>query len=175
MEGTAGDKPSVGYHGTHRDTAKLIMCSNEFRCSIGNEHWLGKGIYFYLEKSDAILWAAANQKDPAVLSVDITVSDDAWLDYDAPAPGSGKTYYGVIAEQFEEKFSRRLDPQKGQQNQCAIAEYIWEKYPSIMLLVAKFPYQRRKFPFVKDWRPLRREMCARDNSLISNISLCDIH
>lgn len=44
------------YHGTKRDNGKRILATKTFHRSMGNNHWLGDGIYFYAEKSYAFRW-----------------------------------------------------------------------------------------------------------------------
>lgn len=38
----------IGYHGTSTENAREII-TNEFNASSGNEHWLGDGVYFFIE------------------------------------------------------------------------------------------------------------------------------
>ncbi len=42
-------KKFVGYHGTKDEAAQKIFESKSFRPSIGEEEWLGKGVYFFEE------------------------------------------------------------------------------------------------------------------------------
>lgn len=44
------------YHGTERDKGKKIIVSQNFNRSLGDEHWLGDGIYFYGESCYAFRW-----------------------------------------------------------------------------------------------------------------------
>ena len=62
----------IGYHGTTRDSAKSILKTG-FLFSKGNEHWLGDGVYFFVEgigyepQRAAELWAeyrAHKQQNP---------------------------------------------------------------------------------------------------------------
>lgn len=52
----------IAYHGTTRDSAELIL-NEGFTFSLGNEHWLGDGAYFfvrgvgYAPERAAELWA----------------------------------------------------------------------------------------------------------------------
>lgn len=44
------------YHGTERSCGQRIIASKSFHRSLGNEHWLGDGIYFYEEVDYAFRW-----------------------------------------------------------------------------------------------------------------------
>ena len=78
------------YHGTIRDNAKGIL-SDGFAYSIGNEHWLGDGVYFFVEgvgyapDRAAELWAEyrafkLHTQFCALLSSVISVVENAFLD-----------------------------------------------------------------------------------------------
>lgn len=77
-------------HGTTRENAKSIL-NNGFAYSLGNEHWLGDGVYFFVEgvgytpDRAAELWAeyrAYKQHSQfcSLISSEINVADDAFLD-----------------------------------------------------------------------------------------------
>lgn len=38
----------IGFHGTSIDSAKEILKSN-YELSIGDNHWMGNGVYFFIE------------------------------------------------------------------------------------------------------------------------------
>ena len=43
----------TGYHGTTQESAKSILKEKQFKLSQSNKEWLGEGIYFYEQFSDA--------------------------------------------------------------------------------------------------------------------------
>ena len=49
------------YHGTEFEIAQKI-CKEEFICKKNLEHWLGNGIYFYLDKPLAKWWTTNPSK-----------------------------------------------------------------------------------------------------------------
>ena len=49
------------YHGTDFDIAQKI-CAEGFMCKTNLEHWLGNGIYFYLDKPLAKWWTTNPSK-----------------------------------------------------------------------------------------------------------------
>ncbi|MDQ6420670.1 hypothetical protein RB620_14665 [Paenibacillus sp. LHD-117] len=44
------------YHGTYRARGQRMLASNAFEESIGDRHWLGDGIYFFVEDFYAYKW-----------------------------------------------------------------------------------------------------------------------
>ncbi|RKI41090.1 hypothetical protein D7V86_13900 [bacterium D16-51] len=83
------------YHGTERDIGSRIIASRTFIKSLGDEHWLGDGIYFYEEKNYAFRWIyiSYSKKYPmctpdivnilkkyTVLAVDIIVAQERIFD-----------------------------------------------------------------------------------------------
>jgi len=51
-----------GYHGTSTDYATSIISSGRFRPSLGEEEWLGEGIYFFQYCGDAHWWCSGVKK-----------------------------------------------------------------------------------------------------------------
>ncbi|MFR2561553.1 MAG: hypothetical protein ACLS8R_01670 [Anaeromassilibacillus sp.] len=45
----------LAYHGTDRERAEKIL-AGAFRVKANDEHWLGTGVYFYLDASLARWW-----------------------------------------------------------------------------------------------------------------------
>lgn len=83
-------KENNAFHGTTRENAHAIL-KEGFANSLGNEHWLGDGAYFFVKgvgyepDHAAELWAeyrAYKQHSQfcALLSSEINVADDAFLD-----------------------------------------------------------------------------------------------
>ena len=101
----------VAYHGTTTDSAKSII-SNGFVNSMGNEHWLGDGTYFfvegigYLPDKAAELWAeyrAFKQHTQfcSLIKSRIEVDDDKVLDL--------STYEGIqIVNYIQRKCVQKL-------------------------------------------------------------------
>ncbi len=80
----------IAYHGTTRDSAELIL-NEGFTFSLGNEHWLGDGAYFfvrgvgYAPERAAELWAeyrAYKQQNQfcALMEANIRVDEERMLD-----------------------------------------------------------------------------------------------
>ena len=60
-----------------------------------------------------------------------------------------------------------------QENQCAIANFIWQEWSHIKLIMASFPTEPSAFKMLKDARKYRKEFCVRDNEYIKAINYID--
>ena len=74
------------FHGTDAACAETIMI-NGFKCNKSIEHWLGNGIYFYLDEGLAIWWTTrptnkygTNITKPAIVKCTIELSENKILD-----------------------------------------------------------------------------------------------
>lgn len=101
----------IGFHGTTQESAKGIV-ANGFADSLGNEHWLGNGVYFFVEgvgyqpDRAAELWAqyrAYKQHSQfcALIVSKIVVEDRKLLDL--------STYEGIrILNYIQRKSAQKL-------------------------------------------------------------------
>lgn len=74
------------YHGTDYEIAQTIM-RDEFLVKKNDEHWLGNGIYFYIDDSLAKWWTSnptkkhgSTIKKPAIIKAMLIVPDNRVLD-----------------------------------------------------------------------------------------------
>lgn len=108
-----------GYHGTDSGAAKNIIAT-KFNESNGPEHWLGKGVYFFVNgisdpQEDAINWAKAQAWDNAkkqnryadysVLRCEVELNDDEILDLTLPE--SVTRFNDIKTQLLELIFSKR--------------------------------------------------------------------
>lgn len=152
----------TGYHGTTAKSAEGIIKDDRFNHSKSDIEWLGEGIYFYFDFSDAYNW----RDTEAVIHSIIKVPDDEYLDMNTPA---GKRLFDDVAELLKDELEREIDqaePDAIQKNQCAIMKSIWDKSPSISVISASFPVNPKIMKTMFESRKLRREFCVRNNSFI---------
>ena len=85
-----------GYHGTSSENSKIIIDNNSFKPSIGDEEWLGDGVYFFVEgipeklDVEAKKWAISrawdndrkkyNYTSYSVIRSELKVEDEFYLD-----------------------------------------------------------------------------------------------
>lgn len=107
----AGEMELKVFHGTTQESAKSILTEG-FTFSLGNEHWLGDGVYFFVEgvgyapERAAELWAeyrAYKQQSPfcALIEASIHVDEECVLDL--------TTYEGIrILNYIQRKCAQKL-------------------------------------------------------------------
>ena len=74
-----------GFHGTDKAVAEDLL-HNKFSCKSNDEHWLGNGIYFFVDKSLAEWWTTKPSKkygtkidNRAILECDIEIDESRVL------------------------------------------------------------------------------------------------
>lgn len=156
----------TGYHGTSKEYANKIINTQKFHRSNGNKEWLGSGIYFYCNFEDALDWARMRYNDDyAVIHAVVKINEDELIDFDSVR---GQKLINIILQSCMIAFSG-----KSQENQCALANYIWEQNLDIKVLKSSFAKTRTKIRLLKDVREKRIEFCVRNN--IENIfGICQI-
>lgn len=154
----------TGYHGTTREAAECILRDRYFEKSVGKKEWLGTGIYFYFDFADAYKWSAQKENEASreVLHSVIKIKADEYFDLDSEI---GKEIYQNIVEWLSAQADVEISA-SAQQNQCAVANCIWQEYPECKVIAMSFPRERSKFSLLTDPRPRRKEFCVRDNSCI---------
>ena len=149
----------TGYHGTSQEVGNKIVRDGFFVPSTGKKEWLGSDIYFYEKYSDSLSWAVERyHQDNAVLHVVISVEDDEYIDLDSI---EGNKFYKRIINIIEKTPKEPNDFQisDAEENQCAVANYIWSNFEEKKILFASFPTKPSAIKLVKDYRTTRREFC----------------
>lgn len=170
------------YHGTERDVGSRIIASKTFKQSLGDEHWLGDGIYFYEEKIYAFRWIYIryNKKYPmctpnmaniikkySILSADITIEQERIFDL---------TRY-EHKEQFDRVHNRSLEKNKsGKINitDGAVLNFMFHKMKynkKYDMIKAMFPHEDNDISSMKTRLSYIPEMqyCVVNKRIISNI------
>lgn len=125
-----------GHHGTDIDSSKEILNSN-YKISKGDQHWLGDGVYFFVEGISkktielAEKWAEAQSWDNdskryknthyAVIESEIRVKEDDFLDL---TTAEGIDVLSFLKEKFLAKIESRRRRKKKDLNQPYDGELI---------------------------------------------------
>lgn len=80
----------LGYHGTSNQAGKSIEKSKNYIFSDSEIEWLGKGAYFFIDKSEdkrmehAIDWSTKirKNKEYAILKTEVILDNDEFIDFD---------------------------------------------------------------------------------------------
>ncbi len=152
----------TGYHGTTSTHANNILKEGEYHLSNGDREWLGPGIYFYDEFSDAFNWSHQLDEEKVVLHSVIELSDEEYIDIDSD---EGEKIWTEILDFICDSQNVKLD-RTFEENQCAVCKMIWDSNPQIKVLAASFATSRSKAKVLIDKRKRRREFCVRNNEPI---------
>ena len=170
-----------GHHGTDIDSCKSILKSN-YKISKGDQHWLGEGVYFFIEglSTDTIdlaeKWAIAEAWDNdvkkykyqefAVIESLIEVEEDKILDLTTK---DGVEFLTDLVKLF---FDRIKESKKNQKNKE------WEFYDGELINIAR---KANNFPFdievVKGnyYIKFKEERIKGINLRTSNCTICTIY
>lgn len=150
----------TGYHGTTMDSANNIINEGKFKISHSDTEWLGEGIYYYFDISDAYSW----RETEAILHSVIKIEDTEYLDIDSDI---GADIYNQMLDYISTMQDKKIDSSVNiQKNQCAVMKMLWDAYPHMKVVSASFPTVKTKVKTLLDRRPIRKEFCVRNNDCI---------
>lgn len=162
----------VGYHGTLKDRANCIEREG-FQASNKPIEWLGFGVYFFANWRNAEYWArqefqrsGSKSNPPVVLTADINVGRDGFLDLDWP--------------QSMEEFCRELEKlgrlmfsgggkgapnfKNDQERRCFWCNCYKQAHPQLQVIAYSFPCGSFNWFGFPD---KRRQLCVMDDTCIS--------
>lgn len=159
----------TGYHGTTTAAASSIMQQKRFDISKGDRQWLGNGIYFYPDFSDALNWGGTTgtTASDSILHVLVKVREEEMLDMDTQ---EGKRFGRELLDRICKDEDFEID-KNAEVNQCALINLIWDRCRSIKVLCASFSPEKTKVKTLLDFRTKRKEFCVRDNDSIAYIGV----
>ena len=168
-------KELIAYHGTDEKNIPSIM-KNGFKCKSNPKHWLGNGIYFYLDYDRAKWWSSSptslfgtgeENKNPAVIKVRICVDPEKIMDTRI------RQDYNDLNEMFKEFFQEATeggivkDHIDNNQLRCSFFDWVHLNY-GIDVFIAGFNKTKKrdlsdkfKIPYIE------YQMCVFDNNLIT--------
>lgn len=153
------------YHGTGFKNYQNIVNSGTFTFKPRKNHWLGGGVYFFIEdKSRAIWWAKCNRPDKetraVVLKLEIEFDNNELLNLDLDKDVD-------IVDEFAIEFRAALVSNKVQirnidkhEWNCKVLEAFLEKNPCYSAVCRTFPTTQRKG--ASGFQRLAKQLCVRD-------------
>lgn len=67
----------IGYHGTTKENAEIIILQQKMKPSTGYDEWLSRGIYFFTQVGDAKWWCSQrNYKEHSIIVADMECEED---------------------------------------------------------------------------------------------------
>lgn len=162
----------TGYHGTDCVSAESICEDQCFSISRGNTHWLGDGVYFFVDIHDATWWGQSSKKknkEPAILKAEIY--GKCILNF--VSSYMDQSQMDEMLKVVEEKIKKHRKPETISKSGLAIA-LILKKRPNIDVVIAAFDENRRfKYGVHKNKKDiiyrLQVQICVKKSSCISNI------
>lgn len=163
----------TGYHGTLSSNAYSIIKTQSFFHSVGDDEWLGPGIYFFLDFELARRWSEYTRhkehresEEAVVVKADIFCADDRYLDLDD----------NKILSQMESEFKEVLKASKLEitfdnpdKRKCAACKYYAEKHNISVISFTFYRKIRYKVIGFESYIP-ERQICVLDDNAIDNIS-----
>ena len=171
----------TGYHATDHDNALKIL-KDGFTYKPSKVHWIGNGVYFFIDYDLAVWWAGnptsqfgTTIASPCILKADICVDDD-FLDlrkldiYNTTV----KLYYTIkpVLEKVVEPGDKAYD----KIIRCAFFDTLRDQY-NIKGIIAQFVFNRSQFLTNGVFPPrfympyIENQICVFDTSAIKNVAI----
>ena len=174
----------IGYHGTTRDKCRNIFKCKRFYPSRGDKHWLGDGVYFYLESFFAYRWCVLNCKNKmtsrlnaqciidrySIIEVDINVEERRIFNID------GIEHKSILMEIYEE--IKNLAEMSSKFKNVEMVEGVVLNYLFSILhydkdfdiILATFPVDLFLYKNIKMRHAISEmQICVRNGSVINNM------
>ena len=157
---------TIGYHKAIKEYADIIINENAFRLSHKDTEWLGNGVYFWEQPSDAEWWCKDRYKHYTIFQANLCCDSDLFLDLD-----DNKCMAIIIefANDCQTLFSKSgLDASGNQKKfRTAVCNY-YKEVAGILLMRYSFPsFESNTAGFPEDL-VFRPQYCATNNSVIEH-------
>lgn len=168
----------VSYHGTDKKCAEQIQ-KNGFRVRKNKNHWLGNGVYFFLDQSLAVWWCKSPTSKfgekidiPVIIEVDILSNEDNTIDTRL------LEHYNWLGEKFEEFKGRFFNSGrvmskelKEPQVRCAFFDWLHAEFECADVIIGGFQkknpaYIQNSVPYEFHIPYVEYQVCVFENELI---------
>lgn len=138
------------YHGTDAKNADSILSEN-FIYKRNKKHWLGNGIYFYLDLSLAKWWTTNPTRKFGVkikngVIIDVTIDIDDTYVFDLRKLSDFKTFVYLYYSEFLPYINSgivEIPHQKYHQIRCSYCDFLQEQY-QIKAIIGNFFYKKHR-------------------------------
>jgi len=172
------------YHGTSKNCAINIVSKQEFTLgTLRDDHWLGKGAYFYREDADqALCWAKTKVKryqpfagqEPCILEVTIKLNDINFLNLDTRR---GLQYLKDFIDYLQKEEKAKLSLSDDDVPAAKIRSYILSLLPDNIWVVQRTftvdsnNFDKSKLLIIMDLRLHGIQVCVRNSTAIVKRSI----
>lgn len=178
----------TAYHGTDNKYLHSIL-NNGFQCKTNDEHWLGNGVYFFIEYHLAEWWAMNEHKDfgknitnPIIIEVNISSSKDTIVDLRILDDFNwiAKKYdeFQDVIFQYGSTSNNKIDYRK---LRCSFFDWINKSHGKKIIIGG---FQKNNCNYINNKLPtqfrlpyIEYQVCVYDNSIINinKYQRCDKH
>lgn len=169
------------YHGTTEMRVFEIFREGKFNHSTGEKHYLGSGIYFYEDLSQAIVWAKLvskrDQRPPCVIKATIKVNDDQYMNLDYR---DDQDLFFKFRKKYIESYMKHFDAEY--YNDSLFCDFLAKRFfvkmmsktfvyirePQIPVLLSNQKWTNRNI--TRHYRT-EKQYCLKDDHWIQEISL----
>ena len=154
----------IGYHGTNQEYGNQIIREQKMHASTREDEWLGKGVYFFWDKNDAIWWCHKKHIESAFLiHANIHCENVLDLVHDRECQEEFSKYCQLVKDK-----SDRMTNGKTRRNYMSLAIKLLMKRSHIKIEVSigNFP-ENRQF-----WNPIERLHEDKFPILVGQVQIC---
>lgn len=158
------DYQCIGYHGTTKLAAELIIKSNEFFVSDNSEDWLGKGVYFFEDDiNQAINFISKARKVKDYKIIKAKIKSDRWIDL---VKNENYLYLLKIADEIKK---RNIPSLKGYKLVNAVVIDFMHQIEEFDIISATFEIEKSSRCSGMNIMPMQIQICVKNTNCISDI------
>lgn len=161
------DYQCIGYHGTEKEKADVIIASKKFIESNSGKDWLGKGVYFFEDDiQQAINFVSKARKVESYKIIKANIKSNKWLDL---IKVENYSELQVIAEELEKRNLSIL--KKYKLNNAVIIDFMY-KIEKFDVVSAVFEYNNKRIKN-SNIMPMQIQICVKNMDCIFDIQGVD--
>lgn len=142
------------YHKAGSVEIKNAIQNQSFRVNTNKKHWLGTGIYFWAQWTDAVWWDGGYD-DPEIVMVRLECPKECFLDLDDASE----------LEDFQEIAKKLYSPVDEYAIDFLEVPGIYHAYCNYLKRSKGYRLIRYSFPDINN----KTQLCATDNSVVHNV------
>ncbi len=167
----------VGYHGTNSSNCQSILASKVFRPSKGVRHWLGDGVYFFEQETEAVAWVNRYGSESAILEADIQVENNMYFNI-ADSEEDRECFVKIAKRILDEADLHQIQIDQKNKIDGFVVNFIYNKFFQFHVIKGCFAFPIADFKEyatniyntpVSRLMKIQTQYCVRNSSCIVNI------
>lgn len=152
----------IGYHGTTYAKFQAIQTEGVFTFKPRKDHWLGSGVYFFLDDFEKASWWASygNKPTPVVLKATLSFEDNEILNLDTER---GLKKLDEFATQIHNALKENMVEIKNWDEhtwQCQLIDMFMKKYCNYNAIVRTF-FTTQNYQGPSRFQGVSRQLCVK--------------